>query len=110
PVLHTFYHDLESIFWGLTYLVLREEQSYLALSKRGASMLCSKVDKVFSQKQSILSDAFGTMAFIGRFKDLEQFLKAFAEACWDHHKKRRTLEFQGVIEMADRALESLPPG
>ncbi|KAG8909643.1 hypothetical protein FRC01_006820, partial [Tulasnella sp. 417] len=69
-----------------------------------------KVNEVFTQKRDILSDAFGTMKFTGRFKDLEPFLKAFAEACWDHHKERRTLGSEGVIEMVDRALESLPPG
>lgn len=60
-------------------------------------------------KQAILCDAFSSIEFSGRFKDLEPFLKAFAEACWDHHKRRRNLEFQDVIEMVDRASELLPP-
>ncbi|KIO21994.1 hypothetical protein M407DRAFT_28412 [Tulasnella calospora MUT 4182] len=108
PLLHTFYHDLESILWVLVHHVLQEEHSNLAKAKREA-LLSTNLHEVLIIKQVMLSDAPRKLKFSGRFKDLEPFLKAFAEACWDHHKCRRNLESQSVIEMVDRALQSLSP-
>lgn len=109
PLSHTFYHDLESIFWVLVYLVLLHEDSTLAKS-RLAGLLSTKVNEVWGTKTGIISDALGSIGFSGRFKDLAGFLSTFADACWDYHKKKRTLEFQHVIEIVEHALESLPPG
>ncbi|KIO22003.1 hypothetical protein M407DRAFT_28420 [Tulasnella calospora MUT 4182] len=109
PISHKLYHDLESIFWVLAHLVLREETSPKA-KKHLDGLLSSKVDEVCAHKKSLLSDDFEIIPFSGRFKDLAPFLNKFAQACWDYHKRRRaTLEPEDVINMIDSALRYLPP-
>ncbi|KAG9024443.1 hypothetical protein FS837_005366 [Tulasnella sp. UAMH 9824] len=107
PISHNLYHDLESIFWVLTHLVLREETSTMAKSHLDA-LLSPRVDDVYSRKKTLLFDDFEEIRFSGRFKDLASFQNEFAQAWWNHHKRRHNLEPKDVLDMIDSALESLP--
>ncbi|KAG8943431.1 hypothetical protein FRC04_002896 [Tulasnella sp. 424] len=108
PIPHTWYHDLESVFWVLLYLVLLEEPSKKAEISI-AGLQSTSPDNVYARKMTLLSNDLRKIKFSGRFKDLGPFLKDFGQACWDHYQNRRNLEFEDVIKMADLALESLPP-
>ncbi|KAG8943433.1 hypothetical protein FRC04_002898 [Tulasnella sp. 424] len=108
PIPHTFYHDLESLFWVLLYLVLLKEPSQRAINSVHG-LQSTQPQLVYTYKKTLLCDDLESIRFSGRFKDLGPFLKDFGQACWDHHKKKRSVGFEDIIKMVDLALESLPP-
>ncbi|KIO22024.1 hypothetical protein M407DRAFT_20742 [Tulasnella calospora MUT 4182] len=109
PVRHELRHDIESVYWVLLYLALREESSDHAKDAL-KSLLSTEVHVVKSEKRAFLSGVLdpednSSLKLIGRFKDLTQFLVRFAGLFW---KNNRALQLEEIINLIETAISALP--
>lgn len=108
---HEVHHDLESVFWVLLCVVLREEQSPPANASLRL-LFSTDVRDIRSEKRGFFigyldPNEFWSLKLMGRFKDLAPFLNSFARLCW---RDRRALKLDAIVDLIDSSVSSLPPG
>ncbi|KAG8910405.1 hypothetical protein FRC00_008252 [Tulasnella sp. 408] len=109
---HEVRHDIESVFWVLLYLILREERSKHA--KTALSALLSTDFKVVRGEKSVFlgralnPDYALGLKLEGRFKDLARFVYRFASLF--SPSETNTIKLEDIFSMIDTEILSLPQG
>ncbi|KAG8943912.1 hypothetical protein FRC00_010890 [Tulasnella sp. 408] len=109
---HEVRHDIESVFWVLLYLILREEGSKYAKAALSA-LLSTDVEAVHGKKNAFLNRALDPdyalgLKLEGRFKDLARFVYRFASLFSPSNTNAIILE--DIFSMIDTQILSLPQG